>query len=93
MKSLMNRLDEKSAIKSIQRGTFTSYKNENISITISEVNPDRCVVILDGVGTTYNYPTSVSLVSLTENTLTVQTPSLSSSTYAGTYSWQVIEFC
>ena len=93
----LNELINKGVIKSIQRGVTTTS-----SIAINEVNPEKCLVILNNGHLCYNRSNMDSnaygsiLSSLTSNTLTITTNYLtvSSGTYIGAsnISWQVIEF-
>ncbi len=78
-----------SRIKSIQRGRFdssaTSYASKKI--TISKVDPSKCVVIPSSAG--LYYP-CMSYGNLTETELTVYVGSSNGSGI--TFGWQVIEF-
>ena len=85
-------------VKSVQRGISNG---STTSIAISEVNPDKCMLLLDGiVTTTRKISTNVTnedwsawgdacggatLSSITDNTITI-------SNVKNTYSWQLIEF-
>ena len=91
-------------VKSVQRGTYTFSSSNTGTITISTVNPDKCMVLIDNgiVGTSAassskNYTGTAYgsyLVSLAETKLTVSTNETinDSSPSYGTISWQVIEF-
>ena len=82
----------KSAVKSIQRGVHSGSATENITISISTVNPSKCMVLLQSTRDTTNLP---SLVSIASTSFTVTTSSSVYSTSPNTaspFSWQVIEF-
>ena len=85
----------KGAVKSVQRGTVTGGVDKNIDITISTVNPSKCLVILgvsEIAGEGYNMlPIPYSLTS-TKLTITQSYISFTSSNNEITVSWQVIEF-
>lgn len=80
-----------SVIKSIQRGVSDG-GSTNITITISTVNPGKCMVILDheggSVDTSYYTPYLIGISS----TSFVTSPSYVSGPYFIRFSWQVIEF-
>lgn len=89
-----------SIVKSVQRGTTSS-----TTVSISTVNPQKCVVILDNevlagnVGGSRSHTTDGSYVkSLTANKLSITknlywgVQSDSDHQFTGTVSWQVIEF-
>ena len=87
-----------SCIKSIQRGIGNT---STTSFTINEVNPDKCIVLIDGVVSTdviaYSIPQhstsnyygkargGATVSSLDPTVLTM-------SNIQNTFSWQVIEF-
>lgn len=86
-------------IKSVQRGVSgeEGEPSGTLSISISSVDPNKCLVILDNSvsksGQDYHATHSAYLKSLTSNTLTVGTNYLSSGLdYGYLFSWQVIEF-
>lgn len=100
---ILSKLNEggTSVIKSIQRGVAYGSRNatEEINITISSVNPDKCFVLLhnqalacvvgsDSSGETYG----AYLISLTTNNLKIGVPSYESDWFFD-FSWQLIEFC
>ena len=70
------------SVKSVQRGVayFDSVKYYTMDITISNVNPDKSIVLLDSCG-------CLAYVGrLSSTILTIKTE------YTGYFSWQVIEF-
>ena len=70
------------SVKSVQRGVayFDSSKYYTMDITISNVNPDKSIVLLDSCG-------CLAYVGrLSSTILTIK------SEYTGDFSWQVIEF-
>ena len=83
-----------SCIKSIQRGT-TSISN-SITITISKVDPNKCVVLLNGNAwdtTPGLYASSLPyLKSITETSLTISASKWFDPGPSAIISWQVIEF-
>ena len=84
-----------SVIKSIQRGVISD-KSYEVTVNINKVNPDKCMVILNGgisdVDNSYSQNIlSPYLVSLTDTTLTVNV-SGAVDKMTTTVSWQVIEF-
>jgi len=92
-----------SGIKQILHGTQAGSNTANITITLpEEVNPDMCLVILNGTRTSYrptqNAPTIYvrvpSLVAKTSTSITVTASSYqdNSGTYPVSFSWQVIEY-
>ena len=89
---------ESGAIKSIQRGTASSVDTGNITITLSTVNPDKCMVLLNnrllrGSGE-YGVTYGSFVTNLTEDALTITSNyHINSSIYTyGNIGWQVIEF-
>lgn len=99
-------LDQKislTGIKSIQRGLCTDASETNINISISTVNPDKCVVLLTpvmftlggGDASSISYVYLPTLVSISQNVIIV-TPSHSrlpsGGGNSGQIQWQVIEF-
>lgn len=89
-----------SAVKSIQKGTVT-ISTSSTTITISEVNPDKCLVLFDGLAAYYNSSSSTSgysiwypyLYSITSTTLIIGRTGINSSAATdSTVSWQIIEF-
>lgn len=101
----------KSAIKSIQKG-YETYDGDrtsnkpNITITINEVNPDKCIVILNSTQTglarvpstdsATSYVYTPALYSLSATQLVVSFSGdfdgVGSNYYYNDFSWQVIEF-
>lgn len=80
-------------VKSIQRGIvhFGGNNNSRAEIKISEVNPDKCIVLVDVVSySSGSYVYSTNFSSLTETKLTI-TSGLSGYTSVN-ICWQVIEF-
>ncbi len=79
-------------VKSVQRGRTTS-----TTISISTVNPNKCVVILNGelscvtISGVVKDVYTPSLVSITSTTLTITANSYSSGPTVYS-SWQVVEF-
>lgn len=83
-------------VKSIQSGVWTSPNTtpSNIAITISAVNPAKCVVIVNG-GYHYNLNNVFSeFISLTATVLTVYGPYYytGSAWYGNQATWQVVEY-
>ena len=78
-------------VKSVQRGIS---KGNTTSIAISEVNPDKCLVVLNGLLYEYSALYLPILLSLTSTSLKIVSSNVSSN--AGNdgwrWSWQVIEF-
>lgn len=88
------------SVKSVQRGIATATSANNISITISTINPIKTFVILNNEVVSYNSGGSTAnsvfgskLISLSNTVLTIS-PNYRESASAGNYnvSWQVIEF-
>ncbi len=83
---VLTRVDNTSAIKSIQSGqlNFTSYTH---NIVIASVEPTKCMVLINGVYGVYNGSTSAcTLGGLSANSLKLQGQQNT------TCSWQIIEF-
>lgn len=78
-------ITNKGIVKSVQRG-ITDKDSSNYEITISSVNPNKCLVLLNGFPYELNGSHNLYVISLTSTRLTVRT----SGVYAS--SWQVIEF-
>ena len=88
-----------SIVKSIQRGSATKNYSTNLyESNIATVNPDKCIVLIDGSAgayysgntTSYGYTALPTLSSITANKLTF---SFSSEAERGfSVSWQLIEF-
>lgn len=93
----VGRLPEQIGVKSIQRGTGTIQANQNsITVNISAVNPNRCIVLLNVSGgyvpfsNTGGYALGAYINGLTTTQLTVyRASSVSNVTY---FSYQIIEF-
>lgn len=86
-------------VKSVQRGVFSSEKDKDATITIRNVNPNKCIVLLDGCVNTHNNSSYVTtpafLKSITETTITISPIHYNSNAGYSTGlkgSWQVIEF-
>ena len=93
-------------VKSVQRGTYTFSSSNTGAITISKVNPDKCMVLIDNGIVGYaaaagsNNYTAVAngsyLVSLAATKLNISQNATfnkdGSANNYGTVSWQVIEF-
>lgn len=93
--TLNSAISSKAIVKSVQRGRATPEGNSNTAITIKTVNPDKCLVLLEGTRTGSSYATTVpTLVSLTSTVLTVSPSgqSISGNYNVHEFSWQVIEF-
>ena len=93
----ISRLPEQIGVKSIQRGAGNIAANSSqITITISPVNPMRCLVLLDdsggykSVSNNGSYTVGVYLSNLTDSQLTVAVNT--TSTQAFRFSYQIIEF-
>lgn len=100
--------EEKSIIKSIQRGTYNyTSRDSTTNISIREVNIAKTIVILNAIGryryislgtsdVSYGWANNVKLESLSTNffTVTATDGSFSTSTDNSScaFSWQVIEF-
>ena len=87
----------KGAVKSIQRGIAMggSDSGANITIAINQVNPDKCIVLLDGQYYRANEMYMPTLVSLTATQMVVTPCGFLNSTLtyiSSAISWQVIEF-
>ena len=84
-----------SVIKSIQRGTITWAKSKiSEMVSISSVDVDKCIVLLDGsiTGSYSNLSTSSPILnSLTSKYLTIVINN-ASNTGTDKTSWQIIEF-
>ena len=87
-----------SIVKSVQRGTaHEDDETSEISITISTVNPSKCMVLLDNGNVNYegsagdNLPGS-RVVSLTSNRLTITNQYIRYDFSTDGIGWQVIEF-
>ena len=83
-------------VKSVQYGTWISphTTTNNIAITISAVNPAKCMVIINGG---YHYSQNnifAEFISLTATVLTVYGPCYYSSPswYGNQATWQVVEY-
>lgn len=88
-------LEGASVIKSIQRGVVQqsdAYGNMRISIT--EVNPSKCFVILNNgmVSHESSHITGAYLISLAPTQLTVYHNRVSATSNNNNVSWQLIEF-
>ena len=82
-------------IKSIQRGIIdTRPYVTTYSINISQINPDKSIVILYGSGTAVNRDTGRSpyLANLTDTALSIGIMDSVTSEYYTNFSWEVIEF-
>ena len=93
--TLNSAITSKAIVKSVQRGRATPEGNSNTAIKINTVNPDKCLVLLEGTRTGSSYATTVpTLVSLTSTVLTVSPSgqSISGNYNVHEFSWQVIEF-
>lgn len=96
MGNLIN-LGEDSAIKSRQFGLST-VGTADVAITISEVNPNKCEVLLNSLVAGSNDANvavgdNVMLKSLTSDTLTIAASGMvNGKTHRPQFSWQVIEF-
>lgn len=91
--SLKSLFGESGAVKSIQRG-IASGKNIVVSVTISPVNVDKCVVILYNKGGEGKLTESIyrpSFISLTETKLTVKTGQIGAY-YSMDVFWQIVEY-
>ena len=93
----IDRLPEQIGVKSIQRGTGDiAADNGSITINIREVDPTRCLVLLDdsggykSVANNSSYTVGVYLSNLTTSQLTVAVRT--TSTQAFRFSYQIIEF-
>lgn len=88
-------------IKSVQRGTVTADRYGDATVTISAVNPDKCIILLNGIalyetqsdgkGMSHALPIIASL-SATSLVLDYSGYLTSSSLGNPAFSWQVIEF-
>ena len=78
-------------VKSVQRGISNG---STTSIAISEVNPDKCLVILNGsiLQNDAAYMYGVLISSLTSTSLSVRNPYTTGGSESMYWSWQVIEF-
>ena len=85
-------LASQSPIKSIQRGVHGGDARNNITISISSVNPSKSIVILNSSVTDANdqYNYTPVLVSLSSTSFVISKSGYSSS--SAQFSWQVIEF-
>lgn len=84
------------AVKSVQRG-YAVASSSNIIITIKGVNPDKCVVTLNGAygvgSSSYSFAQALpALTSLSETSLTVHATTGAVINAYTAFSWQVIEF-
>ena len=85
----------KGAVKSVQRGTVAGTPNKSTEITISTVNPSKCLVLLNVNeigGNGYNYLPTVYSLTATKLTITQTYISFTSENNTTNISWQVIEF-
>ena len=86
------------SVKSVQRGTtwFPDTSNNSVDITISSVNPDKSIVLLNESGfvTCSSKGAGYNLIAVLSNlqstTITISTGSCDA--YRDIVSWQVIEF-
>ena len=85
-------------VKSVQRGILGESNGRDVSITISTVDPDKCLVIIDE-GTEYNPSNDDRLLypyirGLTSDTLSLARGGIKQGYYFFSHamSWQVIEF-
>lgn len=93
----IGKLPEQIGVKSIQRGAVSIAANSGqTTITISPVNPMRCLVLLDdsggykSVANNGSYTVGVYLSNLTDRQLTVAVDT--TSTQAFRFSYQIVEF-
>lgn len=91
--TLTSTVNSKGAVKSVQRGVIETNTEANKAITITTVNPAKCLVLLNtsGIAGT-NYTDHATLVSLTSTVLTIKGAAISGADTLLTISWQVIEF-
>lgn len=93
----------KGMVKSVQRGTFEVTESDVISgsanryaidIVINSVNPDKCIVLIDGSLGTVAVAATCMLENLTDTTLRIGSGYVNSPANVGQVrgSWQVIEF-
>lgn len=82
-------------IKSIQMGVATTTGGADVAVTIAEVNPTKCMVLLNGGGTMYSSDTAhtvpMIVKSITKDTLTLGFTA-SGLTISGSVGYQIIEF-
>lgn len=87
-------------VKSVQRGSATGTMTGDTSIAISEVNPSKCIVLLNGGiidRSGYNTNANIDIVrekELTENTLIISGGGYrgTSGSVNGTITYTVVEF-
>ena len=82
----------KGAVKSVQRGVHAGSATDNITISISTVNPSKCMVLLQPTRDTTNLPSLVSIASTSFTVTTSSSVYSSSPNTASPFSWQVVEF-
>lgn len=93
----------KGMVKSVQRGTFEVTESDVISgsanryaidIVINSVNPDKCIVLIDGSLGTVAVAATCMLENLTDTTLRIGSGYVNSPANVGQVrgSWQIIEF-
>ena len=90
---LNDRIDNHSVIKSIQRGISTGNSNgSNRSIAISQVEPTKCSINLEGSwGSSNTFGQFMPRVSgITSTALTIAGPAFSNA--ADSFSWEVVEY-
>lgn len=85
-----------SVIKSVQRGVISNQSTIEVTVSISTVDPNKCMVILNGgisdIDNSYSQSvTAPYLVSLTNTQLKVHTGAAVDKVYMPV-SWQIIEF-
>lgn len=82
-----------SPIKSIQRGIVTPVaSNADTNITISSINANKAVVIIDGIYAQYNDRSYMPIVKNITSTTLVLSYSHSSGGDLQKISWQIIEY-
>ncbi|NLK36922.1 MAG: hypothetical protein GX299_02415 [Epulopiscium sp.] len=77
-----------SVVKSIQKGSVSGDTTNSVSVSISPVNPQKSIVLLNNYNTTSVY-CGTYLSSLSSNSLYIKMAATSDRTIT---SWQVIEF-
>lgn len=87
--------DSKGAVKSIQRGIVAGVENleDSFAITISPVNPAKCVVSFENRLVSGSNPVyAPAFLSLTSTTLTIRRPMCNGLTSYISAMWQIVEY-
>ena len=87
--------NNRAAVKSVQRGILpaTESLDDSYTVTISTVNPEKCVVLFDNRILSHSNPVhGAAFISLTATALTVRRPVAVGLTSYAQCMWQIIEY-